>query len=169
MLFVSRRAADRRKALTSDCPRRDPQYGFVRRRAGRLLLGPPQRPPRFGPGRRAILRVGGHQNLSTGGHEPLPAGGHAIAERSLAAIDASLPTSPLTALPGRPRGRRVARSRTPRSDIASSSSECCGDDDVFVHVSNLEAGGATLAEGQTVEFEVGARRKREEAKNVRPV
>ena len=41
--------------------------------------------------------MGGHQNLPTGGHEPLPAGGHAIAERSLAAIDASRPTSPLTA------------------------------------------------------------------------
>src|SRR3954454_11945788 len=38
--------------------------------------------------------VGGHQNLPTGGHEPLPTGGHAIAERSLAAIDASLPASP---------------------------------------------------------------------------
>ena len=42
---------------------------------------------------------------------------------------------------------------------------CCGDDDVFVHVSNLEAGGATLADGQTVEFEVGHGRKREEAKH----
>ena len=46
---------------------------------------------------------------------------------------------------------------------------CCGGDDVFVHVSNLEAGGATLADGQTVEFEVGPGRKREEAKNARPV
>src|SRR3954454_4349398 len=45
--------------------------------------------------------VGGHQNLPTGGHEPLPTGGHAIAERSLAAIDASLPASPLTAPWGR--------------------------------------------------------------------
>ena len=45
----------------------------------------------------------------------------------------------------------------------------CGGDDVFVHVSNLDAGGATLADGQTVEFEVGAGRKREEAKHVRPV
>jgi cold shock CspA family protein len=39
---------------------------------------------------------------------------------------------------------------------------------VFVHVSNLQA-GATLAEGQTVEFEVGPGRKSEEAKNVRSV
>ena len=44
-----------------------------------------------------------------------------------------------------------------------------GGDDVFVHVSNVQAGAATLAEGQTVEFEVGPGRKREEAKNVRPV
>jgi cold shock CspA family protein len=29
----------------------------------------------------------------------------------------------------------------------------CGDDDVFVHVSNVDTGGATLADGQTVEFE----------------
>jgi cold shock protein len=43
-----------------------------------------------------------------------------------------------------------------------------GGDDVFVHVSNLQA-GATLAEGQTVEFEVGPGRKSEEAKNVRSV
>jgi len=46
---------------------------------------------------------------------------------------------------------------------------CCGEDDVFVHVSNLEAGGATLAEGQTVEFEVGPGGNREEAKNGRHV
>jgi cold shock protein len=44
-----------------------------------------------------------------------------------------------------------------------------GGDDVFVHVSNLQAIGATLAEGQTVEFDVGPGRKSEEAKNVRPV
>jgi CspA family cold shock protein len=43
-----------------------------------------------------------------------------------------------------------------------------GGEDVFVHVSNLQA-GATLAEGQTVEFEVGPGRKSEEAKNVRSV
>jgi CspA family cold shock protein len=41
-------------------------------------------------------------------------------------------------------------------------------EDVFVHVSNLQA-GATLSEGQTVEFEVGPGRKSEEAKNVRGV
>ena len=41
-------------------------------------------------------------------------------------------------------------------------------EDVFVHVSNLQA-GATLSEGQTVEFEVGPGRKSEEAKNVRAV
>ena len=56
----------------------------------------------------------------------------------------------------------------PRSDIASSSSSCCGGDDLFVHVSNVEAGGATLADGQTVEFDV-ALRKRDEAKIARPV
>jgi cold shock CspA family protein len=33
--------------------------------------------------------------------------------------------------------------------------------------SNLQAGAATVAEGQTVEFEVGPGRKREEAKTVR--
>ena len=44
-----------------------------------------------------------------------------------------------------------------------------GGEDVFVHVSNLEAVGTTLAEGQTVEFEVGPGRKSEEAKNVRSV
>ena len=37
-----------------------------------------------------------------------------------------------------------------------------------MHVSNLQAGGTTLTEGQTVEFEVGPGRKSEEAKNVRP-
>jgi cold shock protein len=41
-------------------------------------------------------------------------------------------------------------------------------EDVFVHVSNLQA-GAALSEGQTVEFEVGPGRKSEEAKNVRAV
>jgi len=44
-----------------------------------------------------------------------------------------------------------------------------GGEDVFVHVSNLESAGAALAEGQTVEFEVGPGRKSEEAKNVRAV
>jgi len=44
-----------------------------------------------------------------------------------------------------------------------------GGEDVFVHVSNLRAGGTTLAEGQTVEFEVGPGRKSEEAKDVRSV
>ncbi len=43
----------------------------------------------------------------------------------------------------------------------------CGGEDV--HVSNVEAGGAPLAEGQTIEFEVGPGRTGEEAKNVRPV
>jgi len=42
-------------------------------------------------------------------------------------------------------------------------------EDVFVHVSNLQASGTTLTEGQTVEFDVGPGRKSEEAKNVRPV
>ena len=40
-------------------------------------------------------------------------------------------------------------------------------DDVFVHVSSLQADGTTLTEGQTVEFEIGPGRKSEEAKNVR--
>jgi CspA family cold shock protein len=44
-----------------------------------------------------------------------------------------------------------------------------GGDDVFVHVSNLQAGATTLVEGETVEFEVGPGRKSEEAKNVRSV
>ena len=38
-----------------------------------------------------------------------------------------------------------------------------GGEDVFVHVSNLQAGGTTLTEGQSVEFEVGPGRKSEEA------
>jgi CspA family cold shock protein len=42
-----------------------------------------------------------------------------------------------------------------------------GGDDVFVHVSNLQAVGATLAEGQAVEFEIGPGRKSDEANNVR--
>jgi len=44
-----------------------------------------------------------------------------------------------------------------------------GGEDVFVHASNLRAGVTTLAEGQTVEFEVGPGRKSEEAKDVRSV
>ena len=44
-----------------------------------------------------------------------------------------------------------------------------GGDDLFVHVSNLQAGGTTLAEGQAVEFEIGPGRKSEEAKNVRSI
>jgi CspA family cold shock protein len=44
-----------------------------------------------------------------------------------------------------------------------------GGDDVFVHVSNLQAGATTLAEGQTVEFEIGPGRKSDEAKNVRSI
>jgi CspA family cold shock protein len=44
-----------------------------------------------------------------------------------------------------------------------------GGDDVFVHVSNLQATGTTLTEGQTVEFDVGPGRKSEEAKNVRAI
>ena len=43
-------------------------------------------------------------------------------------------------------------------------------DDVFVHVSNLDAAaGATLADGQAVEFEIGQGRKGDEARNVRPI
>ncbi len=42
-------------------------------------------------------------------------------------------------------------------------------DDVFVHVSNLQPAGATLTEGQVVEFEIGPGRKSDEAKNVRAV
>jgi CspA family cold shock protein len=45
-----------------------------------------------------------------------------------------------------------------------------GGDDVFVHVSNLAAGGlTTLTEGQSVEFEIGPGRKSEEARNVRSI
>ena len=44
-----------------------------------------------------------------------------------------------------------------------------GGDDVFVHVSNLQPGSTTLAEGQVVEFELGPGRKSEEAKHVRSV
>ena len=41
-------------------------------------------------------------------------------------------------------------------------------DDVFVHVSNVQGEGLkTLAEGETVEFDVGTGRKGEEAQNVR--
>ena len=43
-----------------------------------------------------------------------------------------------------------------------------GGDDVFVHVSNLQVGVTTLAEGQTVEFDVGPGRKSEEAKKRPP-
>jgi len=43
--------------------------------------------------------------------------------------------------------------------------------DLFVHRSNIADGGvgATLEEGQTVEFEVGPGSKGEEARKVRPV
>lgn len=44
-----------------------------------------------------------------------------------------------------------------------------GGEDVFAHVSNLQAGETTLTEGQTVEFEVGPGRKSEEAKSIRSV
>jgi CspA family cold shock protein len=44
-----------------------------------------------------------------------------------------------------------------------------GGEDVFVHISNLQASGATLAEGQAVEFDVEPGRKGDEAKNVRSV
>lgn len=43
-------------------------------------------------------------------------------------------------------------------------------EDVFVHYSNIEgAGYRSLEEGQTVEFEIGAGRKGDEAQNVRVV
>ena len=41
--------------------------------------------------------------------------------------------------------------------------------DVFVHVSNLQAAGTTLTEGQAVEFDIGPGRKSDEAKNVRAI
>jgi CspA family cold shock protein len=45
-----------------------------------------------------------------------------------------------------------------------------GGDDVFVHVSNIQGEGfKTLADGQSVEFEVGPGRKGDEARNVRPL
>lgn len=45
-----------------------------------------------------------------------------------------------------------------------------GENDVFVHFSNIQGDGyKTLEEGQTVEFDIGAGRKGEEAQNVRVV
>ena len=45
-----------------------------------------------------------------------------------------------------------------------------GQDDVFVHYSNIEGDGyKSLDEGQLVEFEVGPGRKGDEAQNVRIV
>ena len=45
-----------------------------------------------------------------------------------------------------------------------------GGSDVFVHFSNIEGSGyKTLTEGQTVEFEVAAGRKGDEAQKVRVV
>lgn len=45
-----------------------------------------------------------------------------------------------------------------------------GADDVFVHYSNIQGSGyRSLEEGQTVEFDVGAGRKGDEAQNVRVV
>jgi CspA family cold shock protein len=45
-----------------------------------------------------------------------------------------------------------------------------GDQDLFVHVSNIEGDSPnkSLEEGQRVEFEVGRGRKGDEARNVRP-
>ena len=43
-------------------------------------------------------------------------------------------------------------------------------EDVFVHFSNIQGDGyRSLAEGQTVEFEVGPGRKGDEARNVRVI
>ena len=43
-------------------------------------------------------------------------------------------------------------------------------DALFVHVSNLHpTAGGSLADGQTVDFEVGAGRRGDEARNVRPI
>ena len=45
-----------------------------------------------------------------------------------------------------------------------------GGDDVFVHYSNIQAGGyRSLDEGQRVEFDVAPGRKGEEAQNVRVI
>jgi CspA family cold shock protein len=45
-----------------------------------------------------------------------------------------------------------------------------GQDDVFVHYSNIQGSGyRSLDEGQTVEFDVAPGRKGEEAQNVRVV
>ena len=45
-----------------------------------------------------------------------------------------------------------------------------GEDDVFVHYSNIQGSGyRSLDEGQTVEFDVAPGRKGEEAQNVRVI
>lgn len=44
-----------------------------------------------------------------------------------------------------------------------------GGKDLFVHTSNIEGGGATLKEGQKVEFTVGSGRKGAEAIEVRAI
>ena len=45
-----------------------------------------------------------------------------------------------------------------------------GEDDVFVHYSNIQGNGyKTLEEGQAVEFDVAPGRKGDEAQNVRAV
>lgn len=45
-----------------------------------------------------------------------------------------------------------------------------GEDDVFVHFSNIQGSGyKTLDEGQRVEFDVAPGRKGEEAQNVRVI
>ena len=42
-------------------------------------------------------------------------------------------------------------------------------DDLFIHVSNIQAPDGTLKEGQRVEFEVGQGRKGLEAQELRPI
>ena len=47
---------------------------------------------------------------------------------------------------------------------------CEGDDDLFVHFSDIESDGfKTLSEGQKVEFTIGEGEKGPSAKNVKPL
>ena len=83
-------------------------------------------------------------------------------------VSHGLPVRP-RAVDGRGNEDRASEARRVGSRGLGFVSREGGGDEVFRHVSNLQAGAATLAEGQTVEVEVGPGRRREDAKNVRPV